>query len=429
MSNDWSVTTLGSCADFISGGTPRKAIDAYWGGTLPWFSGKDLKSFYLSDSEDHLTAEGAAGSRVVPAGTILLLVRGMTLHNEVPVGVLTREAVFNQDIKAIRARSGVNQSFLAHWLVSKKSRLLATVHAAGHGTGVLATDRLRALEMTLPPMSEQEAIAEFFDLIEDRIEHNRQTARKLDEFARATFKAWFLDFDPVKAKAAGATSFPGMPDAAFAAVPDRLIESSIGPVPQGWTVRTLSEAFDLNPPRRLSKGEEAPYLDMKNMPTDGHTPDQWDRRPHGSGMRFINGDTLVARITPCLENGKTAFVDFLKDGEVGWGSTEYIVLHPKRPLPAVYAYCLARTREFRDFAMQNMSGTSGRQRVAASALEYYRIAVPDAVTAVAFGELARPLFQCVRTGKAESLKLATLRDYLLPLLLSGSVRVKSKAEL
>jgi type I restriction enzyme S subunit len=191
-------------------------------------------------------------------------------------------------------------------------------------------------------------------------------------------------------------------------------------------VRPLDDAFDINPPRRLSKGQDAPYLDMKKMQTEGHAPDTWERRPHGSGMRFINGDTLVARITPCLENGKTAYIDFLNDSEVAWGSTEYIVLRPKPPLPEIFAYCLARTSEFRDFAIQNMTGTSGRQRVAASALEHYHIAVPDAVTGAAFGEVARPLFECIRAGKAESSKLASLRDYLLPQLLSGTVRVKSK---
>ena len=66
-------------------------------------------------------------------------------------------------------------------------------------------------------------------------------------------------------------------------------------------------------------------------------------------MRFMNGDAL-ARITPCLENGKTAYVDFLDEGQVGWGSTEYIVLRPKAPLPPEFAYCLARSDEFRDFA-------------------------------------------------------------------------------
>lgn len=284
----------------------------------------------------------------------------------------------------------------------------------------------RTLSVVVPPLNVQHMIARTLGALDDKIEQNRRTGQGLEKLARAIFKGWFVDFEPVRAKAAGAIGFPGMPQEAFAALPDRLADSPIGPVPQGWAVRPLEEAFDINPPRRLSKGQDAPYLDMKNMPTDGHAPDTWERRPHGSGMRFINGDTLVARITPCLENGKTAFVDFLNDGEVAWGSTEYIVLRPKPPVPEVYAYCLARTPEFRDFAIQNMTGTSGRQRVPAAALEHYIIALPDEVTGPAFGEVARPLFECIRAGKAESSKLAALHDYLLPRLLSGEVRIESK---
>ena len=188
-------------------------------------------------------------------------------------------------------------------------------------------------------------------------------------------------------------------------------------------MQPLSQAFEVNPPRRLIKGADAPYLDMKNMPTDGHAPDTWERRAHGSGMKFINGDTLIARITPCLENGKTAYIDFLNEGQVAWGSTEYIVLRPKPPLPPIFAYCLARMEPFRDFAIKNMSSTSGRQRVAASAMEHYYIAVPVAAVYQSFGKVVGPLFDYIRSSKAESAKLATLRDYLLPRLLSGRVRV------
>jgi type I restriction enzyme S subunit len=283
-------------------------------------------------------------------------------------------------------------------------------------------------ELLVPSPDEQRAIADVLGSLDDKIEQNRRTGRKLESLARAVFKAWFVDFEPVKAKAAGATDFPGMPAAAFAALPTRLTDSELGPVPEGWEIQAVSEAFEVNPLRKLAKGVDAAYLDMKNMPTSGHAPEAWERREVGSGMKFINGDTLVARITPCLENGKTAFVDFLEDGEVACGSTEYIVLRPKPPLPPVFAYCLARTNPFRDFAVQNMSGTSGRQRVAASAMEHYRLAVPRTSIAKTFGDLVMPLFESVGAGMNESCKLATLRDYLLPRLLSGRVRVFERRE-
>lgn len=337
-------------------------------------------------------------------------------------------ATFNGFTKRLRPRepSQIVPEYAAYYFRSPRFRGFMSGYSSLSTRASLNNDMLSRLQIVLPDVKTQEEIGYTLRSLDDKIEQNRRTGRVLEKLARATFKAWFVDFEPVRAKAAGTAGFPGMAPAVFATLPNRLTDSTIGPVPQRWAVRPLAEAFDVNPPRRLSKGQDAPYLDMKNMPTDGHAPDAWERRPHGSGMRFINGDTLVARITPCLENGKTAFVDFLNDGEVAWGSTEYIVLRPKPPLPEIYAYCLARTSEFREFAIQNMTGTSGRQRVAAAALDHYHIAVPDAVTAAAFGEAVRPLFECIRAGKAESSKLAGLRDYLLPQMLSGDVHVAPK---
>jgi type I restriction enzyme S subunit len=147
-------------------------------------------------------------------------------------------------------------------------------------------------------------------------------------------------------------------------------------------------------------------------------------REAGSGARFENGDTLVARITPCLENGKTAFVDFLAEGEVAWGSTEYVVLRPLAPMPDLFAYLLARSDGFRSHAIQNMSGTSGRQRVPAEAMGRYQIAVPPPAVLESFGGAVQPLFRLSSALSGESRKLTVLRDYLLPKLLSGQVPVE-----
>jgi len=239
--------------------------------------------------------------------------------------------------------------------------------------------------------------------------------------ARALFKAWFVDFEPVRAKAEGRGT--GLPEGVAGLFPERLVGSEVGEIPEGWGVAPLHEVVDVNPPRSLRRGVVAPYLDMANMPTSGHSPNEVVDREFGSGMRFINGDTLVARITPCLENGKTAFVDFLEDGHVGWGSTEYIVLRPKSPLAEEYAYCLARSAEFREFAIQSMTGSSGRQRVPAEALTHFRVAVPPRPIAEVFGRTVKPSFARASAAVRESRTLTAIRDSLLPKLISGELRV------
>src|SRR4029079_4470336 len=102
-----------------------------------------------------------------------------------------------------------------------------------------------------------------------------------------------------------------VPSEATDLFPSHFEESELGPIPQGWRVTRVDEAYELNPRRELAGGEVAPYLEMAVLPTVGHSPENWIHRAAGSGMRFVNGDTLMARIPPCLENGKTAFVDFL----------------------------------------------------------------------------------------------------------------------
>jgi type I restriction enzyme S subunit len=246
--------------------------------------------------------------------------------------------------------------------------------------------------------------------------------------ARALFKAWFVDFEPVRAKLEGrwqrGQSLPGLPAHLYDLFPDRLVDSELGEIPEGWRVVELGQVIEINPPRVLRKGQDAPYLDMASLPTRGHVPDGAVERPYTSGTRFTNGDTLLARITPCLENGKTAFVDFLEPNEVGWGSTEFIVLRPKPPLPAEFGYCLARDPEFREFAIQSMTGTSGRQRVQPEALARYLLVVPSDDVAKAFGALVEPWFRKASHSERESRTLAALRDALLPKLIRGEIRVK-----
>ena len=186
----------------------------------------------------------------------------------------------------------------------------------------------------------------------------------------------------------------------------------------------LAELVDINPPRQLKKGSIAKYVEMSSLPTKNALIEHWAEREVGSGQKFQNGDTLVARITPCLENGKGAFVNFLEENEVAWGSTEYIVLRPHEPLPAPWAYCLSRTSRFRDFAIRHMNGSSGRQRCDASALKEYLVRVAPEGLTNEFTNSVTKNFERMGLGRDENHALEKLRVALLPELLSGRLRVK-----
>lgn len=143
---------------FASGGTPSKSNPANWGGNVPWVSAKDLKTLNLHDSQDHLTKLGAKGTNLAPAGSVLVLVRGMTLLKDLPVGVTMRPMAFNQDVKALYCTDGLRPYYLAFYLIARKQEILQSVETAGHGTGRLDTDFLKAFPIELPSLVNQDDI-------------------------------------------------------------------------------------------------------------------------------------------------------------------------------------------------------------------------------------------------------------------------------
>ncbi|HAS6574106.1 TPA: restriction endonuclease subunit S [Vibrio parahaemolyticus] len=183
--NGWSVAQFGDLADFKSGGTPSKQNASYWGGEEPWISGKDLKSHYLYRSIDQLTTEGFHIAKKAPLGASLILVRGMTLLKDFPVGYATREVAFNQDIKALLAKANVDGLFLSFLLVGNKHKIKNLVTTAGHGTGRLDTDSLKEFPVDLPPLSEQRKIAKILSTWDKAI----ATTEKLIETSKQQKKA------------------------------------------------------------------------------------------------------------------------------------------------------------------------------------------------------------------------------------------------
>lgn len=166
----WKRTPLKSAGEWRSGGTPSKENPRFWGGTIPWVSAKDLKSFVLVDSQDHITEEAAgAGARLVPAGSLMILVRGMTLARSLPVGLTAVPMAFNQDVRAIVTYPSVSAKYLGHWLTAHEGRILRLTTETTHGTKRFDIADLHALQLPLPERPEQERIAETIEVYDARI--------------------------------------------------------------------------------------------------------------------------------------------------------------------------------------------------------------------------------------------------------------------
>ena len=275
-----------------------------------------------------------------------------------------------------------------------------------------------AQRVLLPPLEEQIAIARFLGALDDKIELNRRVAETLEATAVALFKSWFVDFDPVHAKVSGRSV--ELADGVANLFPTTLGADGL---PATWREGSLAELAQINPSTPL-RSQLAAYVDMAALPIAGPTIQRVVRRAPGSGARFRNGDTLIARITPCLENGKTALVDCLEDDEVGWGSTEFIVLRSRENTPPALLYLLARHPPFRETLITAMSGTSGRQRVQADAVLRWPMTIPSPDVLRGFGLAVNPTFAAITQLSVESRTLAALRDTLLPKLISGELRIR-----
>ena len=425
MAGEWGEARLGELCDFRAGAVFKPALQGQASGEFPFVKVSDMNlpanAVRIQDANNWVSAADLRELRAkpFPPGTVVFAKIGEALRQNRLRQVARETVVDNNMMGAVPRIDRIDPQFFYYAL----SRFDFSDIAQGTALPYLTVSSLSGLTLDLPPASEQRAIAHILGTLDDKIELNRRMNETLEAMARALFKSWFVDFDPVRAKAEGRD--PGLPKPIADLFPDRLVDSELGEIPEGWELAPLPEVVDVNPARALRKGVVAPYLDMANMPTHGHSADDVVGREFGSGMRFTNGDTLVARITPCLENGKTAFVDFLQDSQVGWGSTEYIVLRPKPPLPEEYAYCLARSAEFREFAIQSMTGTSGRQRVPAESLKHFRVAAPPRPIGEAFGRAVKPRFARASVAVRESRTLAAMRNALLPKLVSGELQVKN----
>lgn len=412
--------SLGFNAEIVMGQSPPGEACNTIGGGLPLLNGP---TEYGAHHPTPVQFTTDARKRALP-GDILFCVRGSTTGR---MNWADREYAIGRGVAAIRHKTRAElQPFVRAVIEYGLPSLLA--QATGSTFPNVSANQLAGLWWPTLSETEQRIIAHVLGSLDDKIELNRRTNETLEALARTLFKSWFVDFDPVRAKMEGRQPV-GMDEETAALFPDSFEDSALGEIPKGWSAEALSSVIELNPRRSLSKGQAAPHLDMKSMPTKGHYPVELTERDFGSGTKFIRGDTLLARITPCLENGKTAFVDFLNDGQVGWGSTEYIVLRPKPPLPSEYAYYLVRSEPLRMYAIQNMVGSSGRQRVPAQCFDSYFVAVPSEDVALRFGETAAQLMSKIRANHGQSATLADIRDALLPKLLSGEVRVGEAEEI
>lgn len=360
---------------------------------VPVLNGSNLEGFSLSEKTfRYVTREKADSLNKANAhrGDIVITHRG-TLGQIVfiPQDSKYDRYVISQSQFRVRCNDKVLPEYLVYYFHTPigQHKLLSNASQVGVPALARPSSTFQQIEVVLPELSIQKRVVEIISTIQKKIVNNQELNDNLQQQAFSVF--------------------------------DNLIANAEN------NDYTVSDYAFLNPKRTLAKNQVARSIDMSQLSTSGAFPSGWEMKPFNGGMRFTNGDTLLARITPCLENGKTAFIDFLDDGEVAFGSTEYIVLAPKNDTPPEMLYCLARYPAFVDYAVKNMNGSSGRQRVSAETVGQYRLPLFDKHSLVLFKEVVSPMFLKMRYNSLENMRLAELRDALLPKLMSGEIDVSA----
>lgn len=430
---------LGDFVRLASGNTPSKANPDYWGGTTPWVSAKDMSNFWIEDSEDHLTEAGvAAASRIVPAGTVLMLTRGMTLHKRIPICQVSQPSTFNQDVKALVPKGGLLPEFLPYLLVGNHARLHERVDSAGHGTGRLNTDEILALPVLVPSIPEQERIARLGGAIDEQLRVLSQTNITLEAIAQAIFKSWFIDFDPVKAKSEGRT--PDGIDADTAALfPDSFEESALGAIPKGWTISTLAEHVTAE--RGLSyKGaglcgpqEGMPMHNLNSVLEGGDYKYRGIKHYSGDHKEkhiAVAGDIIVANTEQGHDHRLIGFPAIIPASYPKGIFSHHLYrvrLKDSSTLTKHLLYYTLMAPAVRDQIISCANGSTVNMLKSAG-LEIPKFVCPSRELALAFDGLASVLRAQMEANIAEAETLTELRDSLLPRLISGKLKLPELQE-
>ena len=360
---------------------PRNAPELY-GGPYPFVQTADIKhaDLYLTEYEQTYSELGLAQSRLWPIGTLCITIAA----NIADTAILGCEACFPDSVIGFIPDEDKCDVRYVKYLFDTELQESFQQLSQGVAQDNLSKDKLLSVKFHIPDLPIQRRIADILSAYDDLIENNRRRIAILEETAR------------------------------------RIFEGEI--VNGNWECVPVDALVEVNPEVPKPTCDGIRYIPMSALSTSGMTVALSDSeiRAQSTSVRFLNGDVLLARITPCLENGKTAYVNFLADGEIGCGSSEFIVLRGRR-VSSYFTYCLARLDAFRGIAIKSMIGASGRQRVQLSCFSDFQIQVPDDATLRNFDATVAPMFDQIGILSKQSAALAAARDMLLPRLMKGEM--------
>ncbi len=382
MKSEWTYRPLGELVSFASGGTPSKKRDDYWGGTIPWISAKTLKTENIDTSDLFITEEGLKdGSKIAPKGSILLLTRGSGLFNGIPIARVEKDVAFNQDIKCLDSYGEVENEFIFYWLLSQKDYLMAKVGVTGIGAGKFDLDFLQKLMIPIPSERERKSIVGFASSISEKIRCNAKVNDNLLWQAQALYKDRFIDLKPFNGK-----------------------------MPPDWQLGTVSEIIELHDSKRIPLSSRERANLTKIYPYYGATSvmDYVDRYLFDGIYLLLGEDGTVVddKGFPILQYVEGKF----------WVNNHAHIITGKNGFTVETLYLLFSLTNVRSIVTGAV-----QPKISQANLNNVSVVIPSKAELSTFNSIVQPIFSQIRNLRAESDRLTSTRDILLPRLMSGEI--------
>ena len=425
MQSDWRKVTLGDCV-VINDAT--YSLSEGW----PFINYLDTSNItknrisqvqHLVAGEDRIPSR--ARRKVQPGDIVYSTVRPNQRH----FGLIKEPSenfLVSTGFATIRGMDGLASTEFVYWFLAQ-DHIVEYLHAiAEQNTSAYPSIKpsdIERLEIDLPPLPEQRRIARILGTLDDKIDLNRRINATLEGIARALFKSWFVDFEPVHAKMSGRwrrdESLPGMPAALWDAFSARLVATEAGDAPEGWNVKALGDIAS-SPRRGVSPADvdnETPYIGLQHMPRRSIALTEWATAGQVSSAKsiFKRGELLFGKLRPYFHKVGIAAVD-------GVCSTDILVVVPYMNEWSSFLLCCISTDEFVAYTDQTSTGTR-MPRTNWKAMKQYKVCLPPDALASAFQEITEPTLKRIISNCHESQSLATQRDALLLELVSGEVTV------
>jgi type I restriction enzyme, S subunit len=386
--SEWKEYKLGELSD-VKGGKrlPKGELLVDYETPHPYIRVTDLGNKWIKKEGLQFVTpkiQRAISRYIVNTGDVIVSIVGSIgfvgrVSNELDGANLTENCV-----KFVVKPNALDNDFFYYFLSSKIGQDEIEKRTVGSTQPKLPLYNIKDIEILLPSFHEQKSIAEILSSLDAKIDLLQRQNKTLEQMAETLFRQWFVE------------------EAA------------------SWRSSILDDWILFDPREKMDKKKMYQMFEMKCLSNTDMSIGEGIIREVSSSTIFRNEDTLLAKITPCLENGKTGFVMHLGDNEIARGSTEFIVMRTKGQVSPYWIYCLARYKDFHDSAVLSMTGTSGRQRVQVDLLKSYEVKV-DIERMKEFHSLVAPLFQKVKSSILQIRTLTKLRDTLLPKLMSGEV--------